>query len=174
MRRTKFVRTQYVIESHGGTKMNKKILFGIGALFLISIISLGVMAYQGNMNVKGPNYNEDVHEQLESAIEAGNYDAWIKIRQDNNLPVKGKIFQVVTADNFDLYVQLHDAVEAGDTETANEIREELGLGQGMMSKGSGKSAGKGMQQKGNSQRMQQYADADSNGVCDNYALHHAN
>jgi hypothetical protein len=167
--------------------MNNKLLFGIGALFLISIISLGVMAYQGNSNVKGPNYNEAVHDQLEAAIEAGNYDAWIQIRQDNNLPTKGRIFQVVNAENFDLYVQLHNAVEAGDTETANEIRAELGLGQGMMKQAGTKgiagcqgqcgmqSKGTGMQAKGtNGQRMQQYIDTDNDGTCDNYALNHAN
>ncbi|MFH0876328.1 MAG: hypothetical protein V1859_10405 [archaeon] len=153
--------------------MNKQIIYGIGALFLISLLSLGVMAYQGNQNTVRPNYNADVHEQLEAAIEAGDYDAWIQIRQNNNLPTKGRIFQVVNADNFDLYMQLHNAVEAGDTETANEIRAELGLGQCMMNKGSNN--GKGMQGKGsNSQRIQQFTDANNDRVCDNYALHHTN
>ncbi|NTV23982.1 MAG: hypothetical protein HGA85_06465 [Nanoarchaeota archaeon] len=164
--------------------MSKNMIFGIGALFLISVISLGVMAYQGNMDIKGPNYNTDVHEQLEAAIEAVDYDSWISIRQENNLPTRGRIFQVINAGNFDRYAELHNAVEAGDIETAEQIREELGLGQGMMrksgSKGTGcqgqcsmQGKGAGTQAKGNGQRMQQYIDADNDGACDNYALHHA-
>ncbi len=149
--------------------MNNKILFGFGALFLISILSLGVIAYQGNINVKGPNYSTEVHERLEAAIEAGDYDAWLKIRQDNNLPTRGKIFQVINKDNFDKFAELHEANEEGDADKADAIRAELGLGQGMMKRGSGKGQGK-MMGPGNSQRMQQFIDTDNDGVCDNYAV----
>ncbi len=114
-----------------------KIIMAVMALFVISILSLSVFAYRGNPLEKGPNYNEEVHQQLQAALEAKDYEAWIKIREENNLPMKGRIFQVINADNFDKFVELHNAMLSGDTETANRIRAELGLGQGQMKRGAG-------------------------------------
>ncbi|GIU68777.1 MAG: hypothetical protein KatS3mg002_0013 [Candidatus Woesearchaeota archaeon] len=102
-----------------------------------------MFAYRGDPRITGPNYNAEVHEQLEAAIESGDYDAWIAIRQENNLPMNGRIFQVINADNFDLYKQLHEAMQSGDYDTANSIKAELGLGQGMMKRGKGISQGSG-------------------------------
>jgi hypothetical protein len=111
--------------------MNKNILLGMLAIFVISVASLGlVIAYRGNSQVQGPNYDVDVHEQLEAAIEAGDYNAWVQIREDNNLPMRGRMFQVINAENFDKYVELHEANTAGDTAKADAIKAELGLGQG--------------------------------------------
>jgi len=111
--------------------MKNQLVFGILALVVLSIAALvGVTyAYRGD-GAQGPNYNSAVHEQLETALEAGDYDAWLKIRQENNLPMRGKIFQVVNKDNFDMYVQLHKANLEGDKEQADAIRIELGLGTG--------------------------------------------
>lgn len=161
----------YVMISHGGYMMNNKILIGIVAIFVVSIISLGAIAYQGNSDVKGPKYNEDVHEELEAAMDAGDYDLWLSIREENNLPTRGRIFQVITADNFSRYVALHEANEAGDEDTASSIRSELGLGQGMMKKGQGKGHKSlaAMQGKGKAGTLQ-YEDADADGMCDNYQL----
>jgi hypothetical protein len=116
---------------------------GLIVVFLVSIAALAgtAYAYRGNPSVTNPNYDAAVHEQLQDAIEAGDYDAWLKIRQDNNLPTKGKIFSVINEDNFYLYEELHDANLAGDTAKADEIREELGLGQGMMRNAHGKQSG---------------------------------
>jgi len=122
--------------------MNKTIFFGLGLMLVIGLASLvSVFAYKGDPNVQGPNYDADVHEQLEAAIESGDYDAWIAIRQENNLPMNGKIFQVINEDNFDKYTALHEAMEEGDYDTANAIKAELGLGQGMMKRGNGASQG---------------------------------
>jgi hypothetical protein len=58
--------------------------------------------------------------------------------------MNGKIFQVINADNFDKYTELHNAMQSGDYDTANAIRADLGLGQGMMKRGnSGNVAGQG-------------------------------
>ncbi len=101
--------------------------------------------------VKGPNYDEEIHEQLESAIENGDYSEWLKIREENNLPMRGKIFQAINEENFHLYQQLHEAVENGDTETVSGIREQLGLGLGKMKKygGNGMHQGQGSYAQGN-------------------------
>lgn len=159
--------------------MANKILTIFAAVFLIGLVSMiGAYAYKGDSNIKGPNYDADVHEQLEAAIEAEDYDAWLKIRQDNNLPTKGRMFQVINKDNFDKYAELHDANEAGDTAKADAIKAELGLGQGMQngkarSGMQGNNQGKGSHNGGSfGERSRQFIDSDNNGVCDNYALNH--
>ncbi|MEM4638075.1 MAG: hypothetical protein QXK76_03595 [Candidatus Woesearchaeota archaeon] len=112
--------------------MKKTIFFVFGLMLLVGLASLiSVMAYKGDPSVKGPNYNEEVHEQLEAAIEQGDYNAWIAIRRENNLPMNGRIFQAINAENFDKYKELHNAMQSGDYDRANTIRTELGLGQGM-------------------------------------------
>ncbi|MGV8168452.1 MAG: hypothetical protein ACP5N3_00180, partial [Candidatus Nanoarchaeia archaeon] len=125
--------------------MKNKITIGIFALLVVSVLAFAGLTYafRGDSTVQGPNYDADVHEQLESAMEAGDYDAWIQIRKENNLPMRGRMFQVINEDNFDRYVAMHEANEAGDYETAAAIRAELGLGQGMMKHGTGNSAGQG-------------------------------
>ncbi len=144
--------------------MKNQMLRGLFALFVVSIVSLAgiAYAYKGYPNVKGPNYNADVHEKLEAAMEAGDYDTWIKIRQDNNLPTKGRIFRVINEDNFDKYVELHEANLAGDTEKADAIKAELGLGQGMMKRGNGQGkmtgSGSGLQRN--------FVDANNDDLCD--------
>jgi len=142
--------------------MKNNVLWGFLAVLAVSIVALAgiTYAYKGNPDVKGPNYDAAVHEQLEAAIDAGNYDTWLKIRQDNNLPTKGRIFQVIDKDNFDKYAKLHQANLAGDTAKVDAIRAELGLGQGMMKRGTGKMTGSGNDLK------QSFADANNNGVCD--------
>lgn len=125
-------------------KMNKTIFFGLGLMLVIGLASLvSVFAYKGDPNVQGPNYDADVHEQLEAAIESGDYNAWIAIRQENNLPMNGRMFQVINADNFDKFTELHEAMQSGDYDTANTIRAELGLGQGMMKRGYGNGVSQG-------------------------------
>lgn len=122
----------------GCENMNTKLITAFVAVFIIGVVSLvSVIAYRGNPEENGPNYDADVHEQLEAAIEAGDYDAWLEIRTENNLPMKGRMFQVITEENFDRYVALHEANEAGDTVTADAIRAELGLGQGAMKRNGG-------------------------------------
>jgi hypothetical protein len=142
--------------------MKNNVLWGFLAVLTVSIVALAgiTYAYKGNPDVKGPNYDAAVHEQLEAAMDAGNYDTWLKIRQDNNLPTKGRIFQVINKDNFDKYAKLHQANLAGDTTKVDAIRAELGLGQGMMKRGTGKMTGPGNGLK------QSFADANNDGVCD--------
>jgi len=147
--------------------MNKNILLGMLAIFIVSIASLGaVLAYRGNPDVVGPNYDAEVHEQLETAMDAGDYDAWVQIRKDNNLPMQGRMFQVINADNFDKYVEMHKANLAGDTVKSDAIKAELGLGQGMQKHGN--SQGKGMH-KGTSSESglrQNFVDVNNDGLCD--------
>jgi hypothetical protein len=96
--------------------MKKNILLGIFAIFIVSIASLGtVLAYRANPDVVGPNYTSEVHGQLEVVMNTGDYDAWVQLRKDNNVPIQGRMFQVINIDNFDKYVEMHEANLAGDT-----------------------------------------------------------
>ncbi|MFH0870596.1 MAG: hypothetical protein V1866_06095 [archaeon] len=163
--------------------MKNKVLAGMAVMLLIGALALvGVSAYKGNPDVTGPNYNEAVHTQLEAAMDAGDYDAWLKVRQDNGLPTKGRIFQAINEENFGKYVEMHDAQLAGDSERADEIRTELGLGQGKQmgnqAKGTGTAQGSGsMQSNRGSQRQGiggsrqgtcDFIDANNDGICDNH------
>jgi len=144
--------------------MNKHILAILAVFSMIVVGTVGaVSAYQGDPLIKGPNYDEEIHEQLEQAIESGDYDEWMRIREENNLPTKGKIFLTINEENFYLYQELHNAVQNGDTESAAQIREQLGLGLGKMHKygGTGMHHGQGP----NGQQLN-LANADCDGECD--------
>ncbi|HIH24452.1 TPA: hypothetical protein HA251_05440 [Candidatus Woesearchaeota archaeon] len=125
--------------------MNAKtiMLWSLPILFLTGSVALAAGYHSGGANVQGANYNAQAHEQLESAIEARDYDAWLKVRQEYNLPMRGKIFQVINKDNFGLYADLHAANEAGDLERAAAIRTELGVGTGRGSGQGGRMQGAG-------------------------------
>jgi hypothetical protein len=158
-------------------KMNKNTIFTLMALLFVGIAAAGIVsAYRGDPNAIGPNYNTETHELLQQALENRDYNMWISLREENNLPMKGKIFSVINEDNFGLFVDMHEARKEGDFETADAIRVELGLGQGMMKRGEGSQMGQGM--KGKGMRGQNkglnnngnFADADNDGNCDNYGL----
>jgi hypothetical protein len=74
-------------------------------------------------------------EQVHAAIEAGDYEAWKAAMDQMQGP---RITDLVTEENFDLFMQMHIAKQNGDYETANQLREQLGIeaGFGKM-KGSG-------------------------------------
>jgi len=113
--------------------MDKKLITVFSLLAVAGIAALGAteaMAYMGDPSVKGPNYNEEIHTQMQEAIENRDYESWIQIREENNLPMKGKMFQVMNEENFEQFVQLKEAMINGDDELANQIREELGVGMG--------------------------------------------
>jgi hypothetical protein len=143
--------------------MKNRTTWGLLAAFIVSIALIAgiAYAYRGDPGVKGPNYNTEVHEQLEAAMEAGDYDKWLEIRKDNNLPMYGKVFRAVNRENFGSYVEIHKANLAGDTARAEEIRAELGLGQGLKKQGTGRMGGSG----GNCPR-EGFADTDRDGLCD--------
>ena len=110
--------------------MNKKVV-GIASLVAITLLLAGtVFAYRGDPMAKGPDYAQEKCEQVEAAMESGNYAEWVRLREENNLPMHGRMFQVINEENFSLFKQLHEAREEGDTETMNQIRQELGLGEG--------------------------------------------
>ena len=123
----------------------KKAFFGISALVLtaiaVSTISGKVLAYQGDPNVKGPNYTPQRHEAMMKAFENNDYNAWKNLMQ-----ARGRVTQVINESNFSKFAQAHELALQGKTQEAAKIRQELGLGLGNGT-GAGNSQGNRWNQK---------------------------
>lgn len=105
--------------------MNKKLLIvtSIAILFgSIAMLPTETEAYQGNPNVKGPNYSIQRHEAMDKAFENKDYNAWKNLMQ-------GRATQVVNEKNFAKFAYAHELAEQGKLQEAQKIRLELGLGQ---------------------------------------------
>lgn len=92
-------------------------------------------AYQGDPNVKGPNYTAQRHEAMTKAFAAKDYNAWKNLMQG-----RGRVTQVVNKDNFAKFAAAHQLALQGKLSEANKIRQELGLG---LHNGSGMGQGMG-------------------------------
>lgn len=119
--------------------MNKKILIAtaltLGALGIVG--SSSVMAYRGDMNVKGPNYTPERHAAMTQAFEKNDYNAWKKLMEGKG----NRVMQVINEKNFAKFAQAHKLMLAGKTDEAKKIRAELGLG---LKNGSGMGNGNGL------------------------------
>jgi len=151
---------------------NKKITIGAAALTAV-IVTMGFaassFAYQGDPNVQGPNYTPERHEAMTAAFEAKDYNAWTEARGDMG---RGRMMEVINEDNFDKFVEMRELRLAGDTEGADEIRAELGLGQDGRNhgdRGRGQKDGRGMHNSGarGQNNGGNFLDANGDGTCDN-------
>ena len=138
--------------------MNKSIAFGALGLVVIgsAVFASSVFASQGRaMGVGkfGPNHSPERHAQMTEAFANGDYSSW------KNLMNGRGAARVVTQENFAKFSEMHNLMLAGKTDDANEIRQELGLGNGR---------GRGMMGKG--QRGQNaggnFIDKNADGICD--------
>ena len=124
--------------------MKNKLLLtiGFGAVALGSLFALASnsYAYRGDPAVQGPYYSEERHEQMEKAFENKDFNAWKEL-----MGTRGRVTQVVNADNFVQFAKAHELAEQGKVQEANQIREELGLG---LHNGSGMGNGMGRGQYG--------------------------
>jgi hypothetical protein len=114
----------------------KKTILGLGALALVlgitAISTTTVLAYKGDITVKGPNYSPERHTAMLKAFENKDYTAWKNLMQN-----RGRASQVVTEVNFAKFVEAHNLALQGKTVEAQKIRQELGLG---LQNGSGKNS----------------------------------
>lgn len=109
----------------------KATIFVVSALMVMAVIFsfTQVNAYKGNSAVKGPDYSDERHAAMEKAFDEQDYDAWKTLMTENGRTPK--VVEIITKDNFAKFAQAHVAAENGDFETANALRAELGLGNGM-------------------------------------------
>lgn len=106
--------------------MNKKMLiFGLAAVIIggAVIAPQAVLAYRGDLSVKGPNYTAERHAVMEKAFENRDYNAW-----KAQMTGRGRVTQVINAGNFARFAEAHELAEQGRIEEAQKIRTELGLG----------------------------------------------
>ncbi len=123
---------------------------------MMALLALGVAsAYRGDPGVQGPNYNEDRHEAMEQAFESNDYTAWKSLKSESGR--RGRVLDVVNADNFAQFAEAHEAMEEGNFARATEIRAEFGLNNGMGPKdGTGFKRGGGMGQNSGARMQQNY------------------
>ena len=97
----------------------------LGSILAISAIVTAPMAfaYHGDPNVQGPDYSPERHTAMIQAFELQDYNAWVELMKN-----RGRVTQVVNADNFSQFAEAHELAHSGDLEGAKKIREELGLG----------------------------------------------
>lgn len=122
----------------GETYMKKaSILLGLTVLTVggAIIAPQAALAYRGDPTVKGPNYTEERHTAMEKAFETRDYNAWKAL-----MAGRGRVTQVINAQNFAKFAEAHELAEQGKLNEANAIRTELGLG---LKNGSGQGMGYG-------------------------------
>lgn len=105
------------------------------SLISLSIIGLGtaavlfatpkVLAYRGDPAVQGPSFSPERHEAMTQAFNNNDYNAWKELMQG-----KGRVTEIVNEGNFARFSEMHKLMLEGKTDEANQIRAELGLGQG--------------------------------------------
>ena len=118
--------------------MNKTQLFlGLTALAIGGAIMApqAAFAYRGDPNVQGPNYTAERHDAITKAFENKDYNAWKSLMSG-----RGRVTQMINADNFNRFAEAHQLTLQGKTVEANAIRAELGLG---LQNGSGMGQGMG-------------------------------
>ena len=116
-------------------------IFGILGLFALLLVSAGIgfaedteagetdstAKWQSNEpRMQMQKIDSEVREQLQAAVEAGDYETWSQIREENSLADK----RFITEENFGRFAEMHAAMKSGDFETAKQTREELGLRKG--------------------------------------------
>lgn len=122
--------------------MKKILIVPVGLFALMLLISGDAFAYKGDPKVQGPNYSEERHSQMIEVFENKDYDTWKNLMSDRG---QARIVEIITEENFDTFTQIHNLMIEGKTEEAQELRQELGLGQknGTGRKGSGPKDGSG-------------------------------
>lgn len=122
---------------------SKKYLIGMSMLVATAGLvgsALYASAYQGDPNVKGPNYSAERHEAMTKAFENNDYSAWKDL-----MVGKGRVTQVVNEGNFSQFAQAHKLALEGKKDEANKIRTDLGLGlRNGSGQGQGQRMGRGM------------------------------
>jgi len=107
--------------------MKTQIILGVAALALGLVVVKSftpVLAYKGDVTVKGPNYTEERHSVNVTAFQKGDYNAWVK-----NMTGRG-VTRFVNQSNFKEFATAQLAAQKGDSSLLNAFRTKYGMGQG--------------------------------------------
>ncbi len=116
-----------------------KIILGTSALVLglMAMASIKpILAYRGDINVKGPNYTEERHTINTNAFQKGDYKAWAA-----NMAGKGAT-RFVNESNFKEFASAQISAQKGDKSLIEAFRTKYGMGQGSKN-GNGQGQGMG-------------------------------
>ncbi len=106
-------------------KINNRTIGAVLATWFFALLMISwVSAYQWDPSVKWPNYSAERHEAITEAFETKDFEAWKILMEDKG---KGRVLDVVTADNFDTFAEANSLARAGDFEWAKALKAELGL-----------------------------------------------
>ena len=75
--------------------------------------------------LKVQTYSEERHQAMVEAFEKQDYQAWKKL-----MAGRGRVSEVVNEENFAQFAKAHQLMSEGKAEEAQQVRAELGLGQG--------------------------------------------
>jgi hypothetical protein len=90
--------------------------------------------FGNNPEGAGRNYDPDRHAQMQDIIANRDYEAWVQVAGDR------PVADYVTQENFNRFIEMMEAKHNGDMDTADAIREELG----MPERGTHRGEGRGM------------------------------
>ncbi len=124
---------------------NKGIILGTLAVALLGVIAFTTTkadAYRGDYTKVGPNHTEEREAQMEEVFESKNFEDWKALMQEDGR-TPGVLRHIESQEDFEAFVQARELAKEGNIEEANQIREELGMGQGGMKRGNGQGNGNG-------------------------------
>jgi hypothetical protein len=98
---------------------------GIIAIAASLALSHSTLAYRGDPSQTGPNYDPQRHEEMLNAFENNDYNKWKELMQG-----RGRVTEKIDEQNFSRFSEMRRLMLDGKTDEANQIRTELGLGQG--------------------------------------------
>ena len=144
-------------------KSNKVLVGGLAVVMMGAFAVSSAMAYQGDYSKKGPEYSPERHVAMTEAMDNNDYQAWSELMAD-----RGRITQVINAENFAQFAEARRLGEAGDIAGADAIRQELGI---RTSDSERVGAGYGKRMSDGENRGQnhggKFIDANGDGICDN-------
>lgn len=117
---------------------NKFIILGTLLVALFGVIAFTTSdadAYRGDYTQVGPNHTEERESRMieifdsvdEDAAQA--YEEWVAfMTEDGRTP--GVLNKIDTPEKFETFVEARELTQEGNIEEANQMRAELGLGQG--------------------------------------------
>lgn len=146
--------------------MQKEIKLVLGSLAATIVVSSfllvpTVSAYRGNMATKGPNHTDARGDSMEAIMAKKDFTAWKKLMSEDGRS-SGVLRVIDTQAEFNKFADAWALYQKGDASSiakANQLRTELGLGNGAGG-GQGRGGARGQNNGGN------FVDTNKDGVCD--------
>lgn len=105
-------------------KNKTKSIVAVLTIWTLSFLTLsGVSAYKWDPSLEWPDSSPERHDDMTQAFESNDYEAWKDLMDG-----KGRVTEVINADNFSQFAEAHNLAESGNIEESKQIRAELGIG----------------------------------------------